>query len=209
MTQLAPTGTTSRRAFAYGAAALAIAILTVHFTITLPDAIERGREGVRRTREAPCQVLRPAPYNPVIGKLPQPAPDISLKTHDGQTVTLSQLRGRVVLVNFWATWCTTCAVEMPSLERLTEQMRGKPFTMLAVSVDENWDLVRKFFPQGTPMTVVLDPAKAQGAAARYGTEKFPESFIVDADGVIRYYIISERQIWHSGEVRACIEALMD
>src|SRR5688572_25627927 len=198
-----------RRALAYGAAGLAIAVLTIHFAVSLPDAVSRGREGVRRTREAPCQVLRPAPFNPVLGKLPRPAPDFSLKTHDGQTVTLSQLRGRVVLVNFWATWCTTCVVEMPSLERLTESMRGKPFTMLAVSVDENWDLIRKLFPQGTPMTVVLDPQKAQGSARQYGTEKFPESFLVDAEGNIRYYVISERQIWHSGEVRACIEALMD
>ena len=205
MTALSP----GRKVLAFGAAAVTSALLLIHFGVSLPDAIDRGREGLRRTREAPCQVLRPAPYNAALGKLPQPAPDFSLKTHDGQTVTLSQLRGRVVLVNFWATWCTTCAVEMPSLERLAEGLRSKPFTLLAVSVDDGWDPVRKFFDKGTPMTVLLDPAKAQGTAARYGSEKFPESFLVDADGVIRYYVISERQNWHSSEVRACIEALMD
>jgi peroxiredoxin len=192
---------------AYGAATLCILILTVHFAVSLPDAIERGREGVRRTREAPCQVLQPSPRNPILGKLPQPAPDFSLPNHDGQNVTLSSLKGRVVLVNFWATWCSTCVVEMPSLEKLNEQMAGRPFTTLAVSVDEGWDPVRKFFPQGSHMTVLLD--KGKDVPARYGTEKFPESFLVDSEGNIRYYIISERQNWQSAEVRACIESLMD
>lgn len=188
-------------------AAVLITVLVIHFAISLPDAIERGREGVRRTREAPCQVLRPAPYNPVLGKLPQPAPDFSLSDHAGNTVSVSSLRGRAVLVNFWATWCDTCKLEVPSMERLTEQMKGRPFTALAISVDEGWDEVRKFFPQGTPMTVLLD--KGRTAPARYGTEKFPETFLIDANGMIRYYIISERQNWHSPEVRACLEALME
>ena len=165
-----------------------------------------GREGVRRTNEAPCLVLRPAPVNQALGRLPQPAPDIKLPTHDGKEVSLSSLRGRVVLVNFWATWCSTCVVEMPSLERLQERMKGKPFTTLAVSVDSDWDVIRKFFDKGTAMTVLLD--KDRAIPGRYGTEKFPESFLIDAEGNIRYYIISERQNWHSDEVVACLDALM-
>ncbi|MCS6913248.1 MAG: TlpA disulfide reductase family protein [Myxococcales bacterium] len=198
-----------RRALAYGAAGLAMGVLVVHFLFSLPDALTRGREGVRRSREAPCQVLRPTPWNPVLGRLPQPAPDFQLPMHDGQPLRLSQLRGRVVLLNFWATWCSTCIVEMPSLERLAERMQGRPFTLLAVSVDESWDKVRAFFPQGTPMTVLLDSSKGRDIPSRYGTEKFPESFLIDPDGIIRYYIVSERRNWHSGEVRACIEALLD
>src|SRR5262245_30755316 len=93
---------------AYGVAAFVPVVLSGHFAASLPDAIERGREGVRRTREAPCQVLRPDARNAVLGKLPQRAPDFTLKNHDGQDVSLSSLRGRVVLVNFWATWCSTC-----------------------------------------------------------------------------------------------------
>ncbi len=192
---------------AYGCALVGVLILVIHFAVSLPDAIDRGREGVRRTREAPCQVLQPTPKNPMLGKLPQPAPDFSLPNHDGKLVSLSSLRGRVVLVNFWATWCSTCVVEMPSLSRLTDQMKGRPFTTLAVSVDEDWEAVRKFFPQGTGMTVLLD--KAKDLPALYGTEKFPESFLIDAEGNVRYYVVSERQNWHTGEVRACIEALMD
>lgn len=194
---------------AYGVAALCTAALAVHFGLSLPDAIERAREGVRRTDEAPCQVLRPAPWNPVLGKLPVKAPEFSLPDHSGQQVSLASLRGRVVLVNFWATWCGTCEVEMPSMERLAREMRArnKPFSLLAVSVDESWDPVRKFFAEGTQMTVLLD--KDKKIPAGYGTEKFPESFLIDAEGNIRYYIISERRIWESKEVRECIEALME
>lgn len=192
---------------AYGVAALVSVGLALHFALSLPDAIDRGREGVRRTREAPCQVLKPAAWNPVLGKLPVRAPDFSLPNHDGQPVSLASLRGRVVMVNFWATWCNTCVVEMPSLEKLAKRMQGKPFTMLAVSVDENWDLVRNFFPEGSSMTVLLDKDRTQ--PARFGTEKFPETFIIDPDGNIRYYVISDREIWHSGEVQSCIEALLD
>jgi hypothetical protein len=105
---------------AYGVAGLVTLALALYFVFVLPDAVRRGREGVRRTREAPCLVLKPTPQSPLLGKLPQPAPDFALKTHDGQEVKLSALRGRVVLVNLWATWCPTCAVEEPSLERLAD-----------------------------------------------------------------------------------------
>lgn len=197
----------SQKLAAYGVAAACTLALTAHFGASLPDALERAREGVRRTREAPCQVLTPAPFNPVLGRLPKRAPDFVLKNHNGQDVSLSSLRGRAVLLNFWATWCDTCVVEMPSLEKLGEQMRDKNFTLLAVSVDENWDVVRNFFKDGSSMSVLLD--KDKQTPARYGTEKYPESYLIDADGYIRYYIISERQIWHTSEVRQCLESLMD
>lgn len=194
---------------AYGVATFCSAALLAHFFVSLPDAIDRGREGVRRTREAPCQVLKPAPQNVVLGKLPQPAPDFELKGYDGNPVRLSSLRGRVVLLNFWATWCETCTVEEPSLKRLAERMkaRNRPFTLLAVSVDENWDVIRQHFPEGTAMTVLLD--KERAVPAKYGTEKFPESFLIDPEGNIRYFVISERQTWHTREIEQCIEALLE
>lgn len=192
---------------AYGVAALCTSALVAHYAMSLPDAIDRGREGVRRTREAPCLVLRPSPVNTVLGKLPQRAPDFTLKNHDGTEINLAKLRGRVVLVNFWATWCDTCVVEMQSLDRLASQLKNKPFTLLAVSVDDDWEKVRNFFQEGSAMSVVLDKDKT--TPAMYGTEKFPESFLIDPDGNIRYYIISERQNWHSDEVQKCIEALLD
>src|SRR4051812_50155004 len=120
----------------------------------------RARDGEHAAREAACDALQPAPSNAVLGRIPARAPDFTLKDYAGRDVKLSSLRGQVVLVNFWATWCGTCVVEMPSMERLVESKKGKPFHLLAVSVDDDWPVVRKFFANGTPLDVVLDSARA-------------------------------------------------
>jgi peroxiredoxin len=135
-----------------------------------------------------------------------PAPDFTLNAMSGPNMRLKDQRGRVVMVNFWATWCSTCVVEIPSMERLVDSMKGKPFRMLAVSVDDDWATVRKYFAKGTPLEVLLDSARE--VPKRWGTEKFPESFLVDKDGTIRYYIVSNRD-WSSPSVSACIDAMLD
>src|SRR5512146_347369 len=93
------------------------------------------------------------------------APPIELTTIDGARFSLASAKGQVVLVNFWATWCPPCRVEMPSMLALGRELEAKhpgKFRMVAVSVDEGWDPVKAFFdaPQyrGTtaPLTVVLD-----------------------------------------------------
>jgi peroxiredoxin len=191
---------------AYGTAGLVGFTLVILFGRALPEAAARAREGFRRGHEAACEVLRGDPTNPVLGELPQPAPDFALKDFAGREVRLSSLRGEVVLVNFWATWCKTCVVEMPSMERLAARLKGKPFRLLAVSVDDDWTAVRNFFPRGTQLQVVLDTSRE--VPKRFGTEKFPESFLVDKDGNVRYYVISDRD-WSRPEVGACIDSLLD
>jgi peroxiredoxin len=190
----------------YAPVVLVGGLLVALFGRALPDAAERAKDGYRRTHEAACEALSPAPQNPVLGMLPQPAPDFTLKDYAGREVTLSSLRGQVVLVNFWATWCKTCVVEMPSMEKLAVGMKGKPFRLLAVSVDEDWPTVRQFFERGTQLQVLLDPPR--DIPKKYGTEKFPESFLIDRDGNIRYYVISDRD-WSRPEVGACIDSLLD
>jgi len=182
------------------------ALLLVLFGRALPEAAERARDGFRRTHEAACEALSPAPQNPALGELPAPAPDFALKDYAGREVRLSSLRGQVVLVNFWATWCKTCVVEMPSMELLARRMKGKPFRLLAVSVDDGWQEVRQFFAHGTQLQVLLDPSRE--IPKKYGTEKFPESFLVDRDGNVRYYVISDRD-WSRPDVGACIDSLLD
>jgi thiol-disulfide isomerase/thioredoxin len=195
-----------KRVVAYLPVAAVAAILAGLFGRALPVAAERAREGYRRTHEAACEALQPSLENPVLGTMPQPAPDFALKDWAGREVKLSSLRGSVVLVNFWATWCQTCVVEMPSMERLAQNMRGKPFRLLAVSVDDDWPTVRRFFAKGTPLEVLLDSSRE--TPKRYGTDKFPESFLVDKDGNIRYYVISDRD-WTRPEVSACLDSLID
>jgi len=194
------------RVAAYAGAALVAGILVGLFLRALPDAMARARDGEHAGREAACEALQPAPGNQTLGRLPVAAPDFTLKDYAGREVRLSSLRGQVVLVNFWATWCNTCVVEMASMERLVEKERGKNFRLLAVSVDDDWAAIRKFFAKGTPLEVLLDSAR--DVPKRYGTEQFPESFLVDKDGTIRYFIVSNRD-WSAPAVSACIDAMLD
>jgi peroxiredoxin len=194
------------RAAAYAGAALIAGILVGLFVRALPDAMARARDGEHAGRAAACEALQPAAGNPTLGHLPVAAPDFTLKDYAGREVRLSSLRGQVVLINFWATWCNTCVVEMASMERLVEKERGKNFQLLAVSVDDDWAAIRKFFAKGTPLEVLLDSARA--VPKSYGTEQFPESFLVDKDGTIRYFIVSNRD-WSAPSVSACIDAMLD
>ncbi len=167
------------------------------------ERIESGRSA--RVSAACGPALHPEPMNSALGELPTGAPEFTLHDYAGRPIALSSLKGRVVLLNFWATWCPTCVAEMASLERLALAEQGQPFTLLAVSVDESWDAVRRFFARGTPLTVLLDPKKS--LPGRYGTEKFPETFLIDREGRIRYYVVSDRS-WDAADVKACIDALI-
>lgn len=112
------------------------------------------------------------------------APDFSLEDTKGNKVTLSALRGKVVMVNFWATWCPPCKEEMPSMERLNKVMGGEDFVMLAINSDDNGREVVPDFLKKNPhdFTVLYDDQLA--VKQRYGVYKLPESFIIGKDGKI-------------------------
>ena len=117
------------------------------------------------------------------------APDFQLEDTAGNMVSLSGLRGKVVMVNFWATWCPPCREEMPSMERLNEAMAGKDFVMLAVNAEANGKEVVPPFLKNTPYNFPIlydDQGVVQGL---YGVIKFPESFIIRKDGTIAEKII--------------------
>jgi peroxiredoxin len=118
-----------------------------------------------------------------------PAPDFALeRLADGASVRLSELRGRVVLVSFWATWCAPCEEEMPALERLYRELLPEGFELLAVSVDTDREVVRAFQQRlGISFPILLDPE--QRVARDYQTFRFPESLLIDRDGfVIERYV---------------------
>lgn len=164
-----------------------------------------------REVKAACRGLRPAPENPIFGELPAKAIDFSAQRHDGEMVSLSDFRGKVVLVNFWASWCNVCASEKPSLEALDRELSGPEFQVVTLASDETWEPVKKRLPNGSPLTVLLDPPESGniGRIARsYGITAVPESFIVDRNGIIRYYLINKRD-WTSGVAETCIRSLID
>jgi peroxiredoxin len=125
-----------------------------------------------------------------------PAPDFALPGLDGSTVRLSDFRGKVVFLNIWATWCSPCREEMPSMEKLYQEMKGLPFEILAVSIDiRGAKVVGPFMAElKLSFPALLDP---QGTVGRlYGTTGVPESFIIDQDGIITAKVIGARN-WAS------------
>ena len=183
----------SRQTVAIGIVVLATAALALHF-------FAGSAKTAAAARDSACRALAPDPLSPKLRGL---APDFELPDAAGKRWSLAALRGRPVLVSFWATWCPPCVEEMPSLQDLAVRL-GDRATILAVSVDENWEAIRKFFPSGTPLTVLLDPSRA--APGRFGTSQFPESFLVDPSGHVRHAFINQRD-WSVPEAAACIEDL--
>jgi cytochrome c biogenesis protein CcmG/thiol:disulfide interchange protein DsbE len=111
------------------------------------------------------------------------APDFTV--HDSnRTVTLSQLKGQVVVLNFWATWCPPCIEEMPSLVQMQERMKSKGVTVLAVSVDADDNSYRRFLREHNVNLLSVRDAD-QKSNELYGTSKFPETFVIDRNGVVR------------------------
>jgi thiol-disulfide isomerase/thioredoxin len=154
-----------------------------------------------------------------------PAPPLELQGVDGKPVSLAALKGQVVFVNFWATWCPPCREEMPTMvslgKTLSERHPGK-FTMVAVSVDDGWDPVREYLhappffgPEKTGLRVALDATtettKAWYCAARGGAcpdLKFPESYIVDREGRLVSYVVGPRD-WSDPAALAYLETLLE
>lgn len=134
------------------------------------------------------------------------APDFTVKDLDGKDVTLSSLKGSVVLVNFWATWCPPCKEEIPSMIRLNQVMAGKAFRMLAISIDEGGkEAIGNFFKGSKELPVYLDTdAKI---SRLYGTTGVPETFIVDKQGIIRQKIVGGID-WSSPEVISYLDELL-
>ncbi|MCA9541758.1 MAG: TlpA family protein disulfide reductase [Myxococcales bacterium] len=138
--------------------------------------------------------------------LDAPAPDITALRKDGTQVRLSDLRGKVVFVNFWATWCPPCRAEIPDLEQLAEKMKHVPFEILAVSSDDSWDDITTFLGgKESGMLIGLDPDR-QAIAARYGTEKLPETYVVDRAGRLRLRFINQ-QPWTDERIHRYLEWL--
>jgi thiol-disulfide isomerase/thioredoxin len=133
-------------------------------------------------------------------------PGLELRALDGSGHRLADYRGKVVLVNFWATWCEPCRDEMPSMQRLKDKLAGKPFAVLAVNLDEPEARIRKFLSLlKVDFTVLLDPGKA--AARSWGARILPASFVIGSDGRIHYSLIGELD-WDHERVVVRISALM-
>lgn len=134
------------------------------------------------------------------------APDFTLKDLSGKDVRLSALRGKLVLVNFWATWCPPCRSEIPSMAAMNRIMGVAPFQLLAISIDEGGSapVQALFASMGVSLPTLLDPTKSVGR--RYGITGVPETFIVSKEGKVVKKIIGPIQ-WDSPEVIQTLKGL--
>ncbi len=135
------------------------------------------------------------------------APEFSLPSLAGKPVSLSSYRGKVVMVHFWATWCPPCVEEIPTLERLYRAYFGKDLEILAVSVDEGGaGAVEQFMRKNRfALPVLLNPDRSTAKA--YGTFKFPETYLVDREGIVRRKVIGAAD-WMSPEAHEIIQAMV-
>ncbi len=140
---------------------------------------------------------------------PIAAPDFTLQDMDEKSHRFSDFRGRVVILNFWATWCPPCRREMPSMQRLYDKYRDDGFTVIAVNQMEDPGHVFAFIGQldtDPTFPMLFDPDS--GVSQAYGVKGLPTTFLVDKRGRIRYRAIGGREFDHP-EVEAQIEKLMN
>jgi cytochrome c biogenesis protein CcmG, thiol:disulfide interchange protein DsbE len=135
-------------------------------------------------------------------QLDRPAPDFTV-TDGTSTIHLANYRGQVVLLNFWASWCEPCIVELPSLLQLHHDMPS--LAILAVSIDVDAEAYSNFIlHRHVDLTTVRDPS--QSAAKLYHTEMWPETYVIDRNGVIRRKFVGQ-QDWSSPEIRSFLKSL--
>lgn len=137
----------------------------------------------------------------------KPAPEITVNSLKNMPLKLSGMKGKVVLLNFWATWCPPCRDEIPSMMKLNSAMAGKPFELVAVSIDEGGvpEIEAFFKTSGYSLPTYTDPG---GAAQKvYGITGVPETFIINKNGILVKKVIGPLA-WDSPETISFLEGLM-
>jgi peroxiredoxin len=116
------------------------------------------------------------------------APDFALTTLEGQSIALSDLRGRVVLVNFWATWCPPCRLEMPAIQEVYEEYQEQGLVVLAINAQEPSTEITRFAEQlGLTFPIMSD--RDGNVSGTYRVVSLPTTFVIDRSGVIRDVIV--------------------
>jgi thiol-disulfide isomerase/thioredoxin len=133
-------------------------------------------------------------------------PPLALNDLDGNSHKLENYRGKVVLINFWATWCPPCRAEMPSMQRLKEAMAGKPFVILSVDMGETESDVKEFLKNvKVDFPILMD--KDGKALKAWKVFAFPTSYVIDAKGKIRYGLHGSTE-WDGADAMNKIKGLL-
>lgn len=135
------------------------------------------------------------------------APDFVLQDASGKVWKLSTLKGKVVFVNFWATWCKPCRDEMPSMEALNKSMAGKPFQMLSIAFNDDLDMA-KSFAQSLGATFPVLGNSGEELTQAYMITGVPETFLIDADGILKHKFLGPYD-WNSLPMRNIVLGLFN
>ena len=133
------------------------------------------------------------------------APDAAFEDAAGQSVKLDDFRGKVVVLNFWATWCPPCVKEMPALDKLQAELGGEDFEVVAISVDrEGFDAVGPFYAHYGLENLAVYLDQTASLQQQFGISGLPVTFILDRDGMVRGGYAGDAD-WAGPEARALIE----
>jgi len=183
------------QSFSFAVVFLFFAVLSVCLTQQVNAQV--SQEAARLLGSARIQVLNQ----------PIDARNFTLPLLNGGSASLSDYRGKVVILNFWATWCPPCRAEMPSMETLYQRYNNRELEMLTVNLRENAGTVRRFIQSnGYTFPVLLDADGRVGAS--YGVEAIPTSFIIDRQGKIIGRLVGAIH-WDTPQVFAAFEALLN
>ena len=134
------------------------------------------------------------------------APDFSIKADNGRTYTQANFGGKLLVLNFWASWCQPCLQEVPSLEVFNRQFAPEGVVVLGVSVDKNENLYHRFLQQ-FPVTFQVARDPSWDIAANYGTFQLPETYIIDSSGKVVQKVIAA-QNWMNPEFVQSIKKML-
>jgi cytochrome c biogenesis protein CcmG/thiol:disulfide interchange protein DsbE len=136
-----------------------------------------------------------------------PAPTFRLPSLEGGEVELGSYRGKVVLLNFWATWCPPCVAEMPSLERLHRTLGPEGLAVVTVSTDEDEAALRQFVAANKLSLPVLRDPGGRVASGQYRTTGYPETFVLDRNGVLLEHVVGPAE-WDEPQALSHFRSLL-
>ncbi len=137
-----------------------------------------------------------------------PAPAFRLMDLDGGLHSLPEYQGKVVFLNFWATWCGPCKVEMPAMEALYQAFRAQGLEILAVSVDQQGAAVTRPFKEAMGLSFPILHDSTYQVGLTYGARTLPMTYVIDRKGIIRQRVFGARD-WNSPEARKLMGELLD
>lgn len=143
-----------------------------------------------------------------VPRLDSPAPNFRLVALNGQPLELERSRGKVILLNFWATWCKPCRLEMPSMEALYQEFKGQGLEVIAISTDLEGERIVRPYVEALGLTFPIVMDRDFATSVSYGVQGLPTTFVIDRAGRIAKVYWGARD-WASHEARTLIRTLLD